>query len=180
MHGTLSELLLDLVQNAVTASATRIEVGWVERAGRISIDVIDTGTGMTAQIRERALSPFYTDGIAHPSRKIGLGLPFLVQTAESVGGRFWVESEVGHGTRVGLDVPADHVDLPALGDLVDCFAFVLALDVPEIEITRETDASAYRMRRSELVDALGDLSEVGALVLLREYVQSQEDDVWQR
>jgi hypothetical protein len=37
---------------------------------------------MTAEELQRALDPFHTDGIKHPHRKVGLGLPFLVQTAE--------------------------------------------------------------------------------------------------
>lgn len=181
MHFTLGELLLDLVQNAANAGATSVRVSVRERNGRFAMTVSDDGAGMPAQIVQRATDPFYTDGRAHPGREVGLGLAFLRQTAEATDGSFRLQSQPGEGTTVGLDCPADHVDLPPFGDPVGSLVAVLCTEgVGEIEIAREAGERAYTVRRSELNEVLGDLSSVEARGLLCEYVRSQEEEIWRR
>ncbi|MFP4113645.1 MAG: sensor histidine kinase [Spirochaetota bacterium] len=181
MHFTIGELLLDLVQNAANARSSRIRVVWSERNRRLELSVEDDGAGMAPEIVARATDPFYTDGVAHPDRVVGLGLAFLRQTAETTGGEFRLSSEPGRGTSVGLDVPSDHVDLPPRGDVVDTLVMVLCTGGPrEIEIVRETDVGSYTLRKSELEEVLEELSSVEGRGLLREYVRSQEDEIWQR
>ena len=177
MHFTLGELLLDLVQNAANAGSRTVRVSWRERGARLSLTVSDDGSGMSPEVVSRATDPFYTDGRAHPGRSIGLGLAFLRQTADAVDGSFRLQSRPGGGTTVGLDGPADHVDLPPAGDLVDTFVLVLCTEGPrEIEITRERNTGSYTIRRTEMEDVLGDLSSVEGRLLLREYVRSQEEE----
>ena len=181
MHFTLADLLLDLVQNAAGARSQTVRVQWRERNGRVTMIVDDDGVGMQPEIVSRAHDPFYTDGVKHPDRSVGLGLAFLRQTAEATGGAFTVESEPGRGTRVTLDAPADHVDLPPAGDVVDTLVMALCFEGPErIEIVREGSHGSYAVNTTELKDVLGDLSSVEGRTLLREYVRSQEEDVWQR
>lgn len=180
MHFALADLLVDLVQNAAASGSTRVAVAWDESGGTVRAAVEDNGSGMSPQQREQAVSPFYTDGVKHPGRKVGLGLPFLKQTAESVGGVFHLDSEIGRGTAVGFEVPADNIDLPPKGDLVSAFMLALAIDVAEVEIIRVTDFGRYALNKSELTEILGGLETVEQLGLLRQFVESQEDEVWQR
>lgn len=181
MHFTLADLLLDLVQNAAGARSRAVRVVWSERDGRLAVSVEDDGEGMPAAIVARATDPFYTDGIKHPDRSVGLGLAFLRQTAETTGGTFAVESEPGRGTRVALEAPSDHVDLPPAGNMVDALVMVLCTEGPErIEVVREGLSGRYTMNTGDLKDVLGELSSVEGRTLLREYVRSQEEDVWQR
>lgn len=181
MHFTLADLLLDLVQNAAGAGSRAVRVVWRERDGRLSMIVEDDGEGMPAEIVARATDPFTTDGIKHPDRSVGLGLAFLRQTAEATGGAFTVESEPGRGTKVALDAPADHVDLPPAGDVVDALVMVLCCEGPQrVEIDRVGPGGSYTLNTVELKDVLGELSSVEGRTLLREYVRSQEEDLWQR
>ncbi len=180
MHFALADLLVDLVQNAAAAGSTLISITWTDSDGWTQVRVEDNGCGMTPEQRQRALSPFYSDGVKHPDRKVGLGLPFLAQTAESVGGSFELQSAPGRGTTVGLLVPADHLDLPPRGDLVSAFVLALAADSSEVVVTRFRGAFSYELRKSKLVEVLGGLETVEALGLLTQFVKSQEDDVWQR
>lgn len=181
MHFTLAELLLDLVQNAAEAGSRTVRVAWLERRERVELNVTDDGRGMSEEVAAGATDPFYTDGVKHPGRAVGLGLAFLRQTAEATGGRFTLESAPGAGTSVGLEAPADHVDLPPAGDPVDGLALVLCTEGPgEISITREGPAGSYTVTRTELEEVLGNLSSVEGRGLLREYLRSQEEEIWQR
>ena len=86
MHYTLCDYLLDLFQNALEAGSMKTVVRWEEDAGSLHLVVEDTGCGMTEQQLRQARDPFYTEPGKHPERRVGLGLPFLLQTAEATGG----------------------------------------------------------------------------------------------
>jgi hypothetical protein len=180
VHFALADLLVDLVQNAVASGSSHIVIVWDESDRAIRASVTDDGKGMSDEERSLAVDPFYTDGKKHPQRAVGLGLPFLKQTAESVGGQFYLDSAPGDGTTVGFQVPADHIDLPPRGDLISAFVFALADKTAEVEITRIRDEKRYTVRKSDVVEILGGLETVEQLGLLQQYVESQEEDVWQR
>ena len=75
------------------------------RAGyRILLDVIDTGVGMSAEVRSRMFEPFFTTK-GH-GRGTGLGLYNVERTVRELGGSVVVESGVGSGTRFTVDLPA--------------------------------------------------------------------------
>jgi len=46
-------------------------------------------------------------------------------------------------------------------------------------LTRKTPADSYEISRNDLIDALGNLEEAGALILAKEYLESQENDLEQ-
>ena len=142
----------------------------------------DDGKGMTAEELRGAVDPFVTDGVKHPRRKVGLGLPFLIQAAEQAGGGWEISSEKGKGTAVEAWFDAGNVDAPPLGDAPGLFRSVLMFEGPrEVVIRRARRAGGkppldYEARKTELADALGGLEDAGALVLLGQYLRSLEDD----
>ncbi|PKL05918.1 MAG: ATP-binding protein, partial [Spirochaetae bacterium HGW-Spirochaetae-9] len=123
-----------------------------------------------------------TDGLKHPGRKVGLGLPFLKQAAEQAGGRFSIVSEKGRGTEVAFRFDKRNLDCPPLGDLPGALLSVLCMPgAREMNISRRRGLHSYELRKSELIDALGSLDEVSSLALLKQYLLSQEEgeDLWQ-
>jgi hypothetical protein len=135
---------------------------------------------MSADEIKRALDPFVTDGIKHPRRKVGLGLPFLIQTAEQSGGGWDIKSEKGKGTTVSAWFDGANVDMPPVGDIPGMFRSVLMFQGPEeIHITRFRGGEggpSYELRKTELSEALGGLDDTGSLVLLDQYLRSLEED----
>ncbi len=94
----LTQMLLNLVQNAVAATPAGGRVSVLARGegGEVAVAVDDTGRGLTPEEREHMFDPFYTTRPAGT----GLGLALVHQIVEQHGGRIEVESIRGRGTRV--------------------------------------------------------------------------------
>ena len=180
MHFTLADLVADITQNACESGANLVELEVREGGGEFRFVVKDNGKGMTKEELGRVLDPFVTDGVKHPHRKVGLGLPFLRQTAEQSGGGWDVQSEKGRGTTVTAWFDMGNVDMPPVGDLPSMFRSVMMFTGPQdIVIRRSRQAGGegegaldYEISRSELAEALGDLEDTGSLVLLGKYLHS--------
>jgi PAS domain S-box-containing protein len=103
--GELREALLNLVQNALDAmpGGGTLRIRTTKDAKEISVAVSDTGTGMSAEVRERAFEPFFTTKGVNGT---GLGLAEVYGIARRHRGRAEIESEIGNGTTVRLVFPA--------------------------------------------------------------------------
>jgi hypothetical protein len=185
MHGTLCDFLSDIVQNSFEAGARSVTVTIEESEREIRFTVVDDGKGMTEEVLKRVQDPFYTDGEKHRKRKVGLGIPFLVQTVESVGGDFSIVSEPQVGTTIAFSFRLDHIDCPPLGDLPSTLMGIMGFSgdcnlVVQRFLTGPAGSDSYRVERRELMEILGDLTTSGTLNLLLGYLRSQEtglDDV---
>jgi hypothetical protein len=189
MHFTLADLITDITQNAVEAGAGLVELEVSESAansdgansgGEFRFLVRDNGKGMTEEEVKRAIDPFVTDGIKHPNRKVGLGLPFLIQMAEQSNGGWDIKSEKGKGTTVTAWFDSGNVDIPPTGDIPGMFRTILMFNTSaEIVIRRkkktEENEDEYEIRKSELAEALGSLEDAGTLVLMDQYLRSLEN-----
>ena len=189
MHFTLADLISDIAQNGAESGAELLELDVRETMaddgkGEFGFTVKDNGKGMTARELTLAQDPFVTDGIKHPHRKVGLGLPFLIQTAGQSGGGWKIESkekpEEHSGTTVSAWFDLGNVDTPPAGDISGMFRTVLLFSGPAemiIRRFRETPRgrSDYEVRRTEVVDALGGLEDAQALILLDKYLRSLEE-----
>ncbi|AEJ61773.1 histidine kinase [Spirochaeta thermophila DSM 6578] len=175
MHRTLSDLILELVQNSLEAGARTIEVFCSTREGWCTVRVKDDGRGMSPEEKERALDPFFTDGKKHPGRRLGLGLAFLKQTVDLVGGGLSIESEPGKGTVVRFSMPLDHVDTPPIGDLASTWRGALSFEGDyELLVQRESDGGEYTLSRRELLDELGDFWYAPHALLLDRFLHELE------
>ena len=97
MHASICDLVLDLVQNSIEAAAQHIRLTMQQNSNQLNICIQDDGSGMDPVTVQQALDPFYTNGIKHRSRKVGLGLPFLKQVVEATEGQVHIDSMPGEG-----------------------------------------------------------------------------------
>lgn len=176
MHQSLSDIILDIVQNAIEAGSRRTLLEINERDGSFAVVVSDTGKGMDEEELRKAGDPFYSDGIKHPGRRIGLGLPFLAQAAEQADGSFELSSRSGQGTVVSFAFDLANLDSPPVGDLAAAIRQAFAFDGDyELTVTRRLGAESWTVSRSQLHQALGDLETSASLALLDRYLRSQEE-----
>ena len=96
----LSQHILDIAENSVTAGATLLNIDIAENfvEDTLSITVRDNGRGMDLEMLLRVTDPWVT---TRTTRTVGLGIPFLKQTAEMCGGSFDITSSPGRGTATG-------------------------------------------------------------------------------
>lgn len=175
MHASICDFALDIVQNSHEAGAGLIELDIAESLPWLEVRVRDDGCGMDAEQLRRALDPFANSGKKHRSRRVGLGLPFLIQGLEQSGGRHRIESERGRGTLVEFAFDLSNVDCPPLGDVRGLLLTVLCMQGGyELVVRRAKGDQEYRLRRSELIEAIGGLDTAASIAMLREYIASQE------
>jgi hypothetical protein len=211
VHFSLSDLAADITQNSAESGASLVELAIWETDGPDSavrefrFFAGDNGKGMSKAGLARATDPFVTDGVKHPGRKVGLGIPFLIQTALDSGGGWQIMSTVkggetalqaggtgkavvdgsSHvgGSAAGTSVEAwfdlANVDTPPVGDIPGLFRSVLMFAGPEeivLKRRRKPDLD-YEVKKTELTEALGgDLEDVSSLVLLGKYLRSLEGE----
>jgi PAS domain S-box-containing protein len=126
----LGQVFLNLVVNAAQAIAEgnaedneiRISTA-TDAAGRVTIEIADTGPGMPPEVLCRLFTPFFTTkpvGVG-----TGLGLSICHRIITSFGGAIEVTSEVGKGTAFRISLPASHAEVPeaVLDVAVDVAAF---------------------------------------------------------
>lgn len=159
--------ITDLAENSVRAGAARIEL-LLRLAGRqLTLRIRDDGCGMDPATLRRATDPFYT---TRTTRRVGLGLPFLIQNAEQCGGSAEVRSEPGHGTEVEARFPIDDIDCPPAGDLAATLmqAVVSYPDV-DFRVQLRCGEREEAISSRELREALGDLplGHAGVAVRIR-------------
>jgi len=128
----LSLHILDIMENSVAASASRIEVTIAEdtRNDLFSLEICDNGKGMDAEARSKALDPFFT---TRTTRRVGLGLPLLAQAARQSGGTFELISAPGRGTTVKAAFQLSHPDMKPLGDIAETLRTIL-VSRPELDL----------------------------------------------
>ncbi len=106
----LEQVLHHLLSNAVrfTPPGGLVETTAIQVDGMVKVVVADTGIGIAAEDQERIFEPFrQLDGAAALQDKgNGLGLAVARQLVELQGGRLWVESALGQGSRFGFTLPA--------------------------------------------------------------------------
>ncbi|WP_455598294.1 ATP-binding protein [Cloacibacillus sp.] len=112
----LSAHVLDISENSTMAGADEVEITIKEdeREDLLLFSVKDNGRGMSPEFVAKVTDPFTT---TRTTRRVGMELPFLRQSAELCGGGLVIDSAVGVGTTITATFQYGSVDRPPLGDM---------------------------------------------------------------
>jgi two-component system sensor histidine kinase RegB len=101
----VAQAVRNLVHNGLDASGHEGRVQLVPSLvnGSLELRVIDEGTGMTDEVLQRALDPFFTT--KEPGRGIGLGLFLTRNVISELGGQLQFRSKPGMGTEALVTIP---------------------------------------------------------------------------
>lgn len=102
---SLRQILLNLVGNSLAATdeGGTILIGVDREGDRAHLEVTDDGKGIPGDDLPRVFDPFFT----RTEGGTGLGLSIVQRLVESNGGRIRLDSRVGDGTRVVVDLPVE-------------------------------------------------------------------------
>ncbi|GAA2278100.1 hypothetical protein GCM10010145_58940 [Streptomyces ruber] len=105
LRNVLSNALKFTVEGSVTLDVAEEDHG---QGARFVFRVRDTGVGIPATEVDRVFEEFYQVRGPHQRGRsgTGLGLPYARRLTELLGGRLTLDSEIGHGTVVVVDIPA--------------------------------------------------------------------------
>ena len=125
----------------------------LETGRYIVITVADTGTGMDAETRQRAIEPFFsTKGLGAGT---GLGLSMVHGLAGQLGGALRIDSAPGCGTTIELLLPASDAEAPAGGGEAAAIAAAAPLRVLLVDdepLVRASTAAMLQAMRHEVTE----------------------------
>lgn len=99
----LLQALVNLLRNALEASAAPVTLSVFWEARHICFEVTDQGAGMPPETLARVGEPFFTT--KPPGQGMGLGIFLTRSIAEQLGGELTIESSLGTGTTALLRLP---------------------------------------------------------------------------
>ena len=142
MMRELADNILDIAQNSISAGASLVEIDISVSRERDTVAFVfkDDGCGMSEEMVKTVAEPFTT---TRKTRKVGLGLPLLNQTAVMTGGSFSIESRLGKGTTVSVSFGLSNIDRPPMGDVAGAL-FTLVLLNPQIDFLFVYDYDGQR------------------------------------
>jgi two-component system, NtrC family, nitrogen regulation sensor histidine kinase NtrY len=112
LHRAIENLILNAMDAMPAGGVLMLRTQKIE--GGVSLEVSDTGTGLTPEESERIFTPYYTSK-QHGS---GLGLAIVQAIVADHGGRISVESESGVGTSFHIELPATPPHKPQVFPMV--------------------------------------------------------------
>ncbi len=177
----LSAHVLDIAENSVRAGATEITVTLEEnkKSDIILFSVQDNGKGMTEEFIAKVTDPFTT---TRTTRRVGMGLPFLKQSAELCGGALEIKSTVGKGTKTTASFMYSSVDRPPIGDM-PATVMTLIMGSPSIHwiYVHRTDTGEFVLDLDDIVEALegdrGMLQSAEVGLWLKDHIKEGLDEI---
>jgi len=111
----IRQVLFNLLSNSnkFTPDGGKLKVEAVKDGDWCQVSVIDNGIGIKREEQERIFEPFYQadEPLTEERSGTGLGLTVAKQIVEKHGGRIWVESECGKGSKFTFTLPVATSDI---------------------------------------------------------------------
>lgn len=159
----LSLHVMDIVRNSVAAGASTIKIFLALEGKWLVLRIDDNGNGMDEKFLKKVTDPFTT---TRTTRKVGMGIPLLKQSAEMTGGNLTIKSEKGVGTTVEAVFDADSIDRIPVGDMDETIiALIQANPELDYEIRFERGRNEFELKTIDIKNYLKGVPIVNASVM---------------
>ena len=121
----IRQIVMNLVSNAVkyTPAGGQIRLGIDDSEEEVCLQVSNTGYGIPPEDLPHLFTKFYRSDAERASGKripgTGLGLNIVRKAVDSLGGRVWVESELGKNTMFFVRLPKSRLNAASFVDAED-------------------------------------------------------------
>ncbi|NLI90539.1 MAG: sensor histidine kinase [Epulopiscium sp.] len=169
----LSLHILDIMQNSIRAKATEIELIVNEDINNNLLEIIikDNGKGMPKELVDSVKNPFST---TRTTRKVGLGIPLLLEACQRCGGDLELESKEGIGTNIKASFEYNHIDRAPMGELVNTITMII-LSEPQIRyiFTYIVNNKKFTMDTKEIEEILEGvpINDLSIIKWLEDYLK---------
>ena len=173
----LIQVIINLLSNAVKFTESgEITCRASSETCQIRVEVQDTGIGIAPEDLPKVFEKFKQVGetLTDKPKGTGLGLPICKQILEHHGGRIWVESELGQGSRFTFTLPVED----ATSNLGDTPEVARRLGLVPLMQQLESHSIHEQTTPSQLADTLGKTilvvdDDESVRELLRQSLQAQ-------
>ena len=153
----IADHILDITENSIRANASKVEILLSVNSdlNLLKLSFIDDGEGMSEELIERIKDPFFS---TRKERRIGMGIPLLMQNSEMSGGEVIIQSQEGEGTIVVATFENENIDRPPLGDVADAIYFLASSHTAiRFIFTFTLDENSFVWDTEEVKEALDHL-----------------------
>lgn len=171
----LSSYILDIAQNSIKAGSNIVEVKIIEDTlnKQLLISIKDDGCGMDESTMEQLYNPYFT---TRSTRKIGLGIPMLLELCDMCNGSLKITSEINNGTEVVINLDLNSYDLPEFGNIEDTIISIILND-KDVDLIFEyiKGEKIFYISTIEIKKILGVISIVQSdiIIWLRNYIKDK-------
>jgi signal transduction histidine kinase len=116
--GPLGQIITNLINNSITHGFAEREHGTIRIIGKqlandqVQLAICDDGTGIAPEHLTRVFDPFFTTRLGQGGSGLGMNIVHTLAT-QVLGGQIRIDSTVGTGTCVTLDLPQRAPESPA-------------------------------------------------------------------
>lgn len=154
----IADHILDIAENSTRAEAEKLEIllSIHTESNIMKLSFVDDGVGMDDDMMQKVRDPFFS---TRDTRRIGMGIPLLLQNSEMSGGQVTISSRVGEGTIVVATFEYDDIDCPPLGDVAGAIYF-LSASHPDVHIVFDyvCDDVEYKWDTEKVLEAIDGLA----------------------
>lgn len=171
--------ILDVANNSIRANAKHIEISVNIDNTLDTLDIVikDDGCGMSEIELKKVVDPFFT---TRTTRKVGLGIPFFKQSAESTNGSFHIESQLTKGTCIKVVYTLSHIDRLPLGDMTSTIQTLITYN-ENIDFLYKyiVDNNQFTLDTIELKKILGGVpfSNPEVYTFIKNYLQENHNEI---
>ncbi|MDE6008376.1 MAG: substrate-binding domain-containing protein [Muribaculaceae bacterium] len=163
----IERVFFNLLSNALkyTPANGKIEVGYGEKDGMLTLYVADNGNGISKDDLGMIFDRFFQVDRVHPKGS-GIGLSLAKAFVELHGGSISVESELKKGSRFTVELPVKHISeiVEEVEKNIDSQTVASELETVEGEIVFENDRPLVL-----IIDDNRDIRELVSTILNDEY-----------